>query len=379
VTRNLTPHQLLNLFDTVFKPGEAEKALTIMVDLPGGAHADTPAWKDRRRMAAEWYTMLQGNLHLVRFSSIACCVYPCVTGNNADLPAALTLVDSCSLNLPSTGTRPATLADILGSSSAVVAMTEFSATAPLKILARTMGFRGATLPGFSREMIDSLLLDYEAIDRRVRVLKALLDRAIGATIRLTARGERHELYLDLRYRTGHASGGLMREPSTVGNLPSGEAYIVPYEGERQGEPSKSEGTLPVQFNDEIVVFDIRGNRATAARGSGPASQAQHRKLIDEPAYGNIAELGIGVLGELGVRAVGSTLLDEKLGLHVAFGRSDHFGGVTGPGLFRNVRNIVHIDWVYVPSVQRDIAVESVRLSFEDGTMHDLFKGQKLVA
>jgi leucyl aminopeptidase (aminopeptidase T) len=171
----------------------------------------------------------------------------------------------------------------------------------------------------------------------------------------------------------------MREPSTVGNLPSGEAYIVPYEGERQGEPSKSEGTLPVQFNDEIVVFDIRGNRATAARGSGPASQAQHRKLIDEPAYGNIAELGIGVLGELGVRAVGSTLLDEKLGLHVAFGRSDHFGGVTGPGLFRNVRNIVHIDWVYVPSVQRDIAVESVRLSFEDGTMHDLFKGQKLVA
>jgi leucyl aminopeptidase (aminopeptidase T) len=258
-------------------------------------------------------------------------------------------------------------------------MTELSATAPLKVLARSLGFRGATLPGFSREMMQSLLLDYEAIDVRVRAVKSLLDRAVGATIRLSARGEAHELYLDLRHRTGHASGGLMREPSVVGNLPSGEAYIVPYEGERAGEPSTSEGTLPVQFNDEIVVFDIRENRATAARGSGPASQAEHRKLLDEPAYGNIAELGIGILGELGVQAIGRTLLDEKLGLHIAFGQSDHFGGVTGPASFRNQRNIVHIDWVYVPSVQRDIKVESVRLTFEDGSTHDLFRGQQLVA
>ena len=379
MTTNLAPHQLLNLIDTVFKPGEGEKGLTILVDLPGGTHGDTPGWKDRRRIAAEWYTMLQGNLHLVRFSSIACCVYPSVSGNNADLPSTITLVDSCSLNQPSTGTRQASLEEILRSSSAVVAMTELSATAPLKVLARSMGFRGATLPGFSREMVPALLLDYEMIDRRVRALKAMLDRAIGATIRLTARGERHELYLDLRYRTGHASGGLMRESPVVGNLPSGEAYIVPYEGERPDEPSKSEGTLPVQFNDEIVVFDIRGNKAVAARGSGPAAQSQHRKLLDEPAYGNIAELGIGVLGELGVQAVGSTLLDEKLGLHVAFGRSDHFGGVTSPAAFRNQRNIVHIDWVYVPSVQRDIGVESVRLTFDDGTAQDVYRGEKLVA
>jgi hypothetical protein len=379
VNRNLAPHQLLNLLDTVFKPGEGEKGLTILVDLPGGSLADTPAWKDRRRIAAEWYTMLQGNLHLVRFSSIACCVYPSVSGNNADLPPGLTLVDSCSLKQPSTGTRQAGLEEILRASSAVIAMTQLSATAPLKVLARSLGFRGATLPGFSRAMVPALLLDYEKIDARVRGLKALLDDAVGADLQLTARGETHELHLDLRHRTGHASGGLMREASTVGNLPSGEAYIVPYEGERAGDPSRSQGTLPVQFNDEVVVFDIRGNRAVAARGSGPAAQAQHRKLLDEPAYGNIAELGVGVLGELGVQAVGSTLLDEKLGLHVAFGRSEHFGGVTAPGSFRNQRNVVHIDWVYVPSVQRDIAVESVRLTFEDGRTKDLYAGQRLVA
>jgi hypothetical protein len=379
VTRNLTPNQLLQLLETVFKPGAGEKGLTILIDLPAGSRPDNPAWKDRRRIAAEWYTMLQGNLHLVRFSSIACCVFPCTTGSNADLPHAVTLVDSCSLEHPSSGTRPATLEEILGSSSAVLALTEYSATAPLKVLARDMGFRGATLPGFTRGMLDALLLDFELIDARVRSLKGLLDRATGARIRLNARGQVHELRLDLRHRPGHASGGLMREPSTVGNLPSGEAYIVPYEGDRAGDPSASEGTLPIQFNDEIVVFDIRGNRAVAAHGSGPASQLQHKKLLDEPAYGNIAELGIGVLGELGVQAVGSTLLDEKLGLHVAFGRSDHFGGATGPGAFRSPRNVVHVDWIYVPSVQRDIAVESLSLEFEDGTTRDIYKGQKLVA
>ena len=67
---------------------------------------------------------------------------------------------------------------------------------------------------------------------------------------------------------------------------------------------------------------------------GTRSDVQRAKLDAEPAYGNIAELGIGVLGEWGVEAVGSTLLDEKLGLHIAFGRSDHFGGATAPASFR---------------------------------------------
>jgi hypothetical protein len=73
-----------------------------------------------------------------------------------------------------------------------------------------------------------------------------------------------------------------------------------------------------------------------------------------------------VLGEFGIQACGATLLDEKLGLHVAFGRSDHFGGVTSPASFKDPKRVIHIDWVYVPSVQPLVAASSVRLLYPGG-------------
>ena len=170
----------------------------------------------------------------------------------------------------------------------------------------------------------------------------------------------------------------MREPGVVGNLPSGEAYIVPYEGEKAGEPSQSAGKIPVQFGEEIVVFRVSGNRAVEVLTTGPESDAQAAKLVEEPAYGNLAELGVGVLGEWGVEAVGSTLLDEKLGPHIAFGRSDHFGGITGASMFANPVRMVHIDWVYVRSVQPDVTVKSMDLTYPDGSSERVITDGTLV-
>ena len=113
------------------------------------------------------------------------------------------------------------------------------------------------------------------------------------------------------------------------------------------------------------MFNILGNKAISVQSSGRVSEGQRSRLLGEPAYGNIAELGIGVLGEFGVTAVGQTLVDEKLGLHIAFGRSDHFGGVTGPSAFHNPKNVVHIDWVYVPSVQPHVSVQEASLVYSD--------------
>jgi leucyl aminopeptidase (aminopeptidase T) len=192
-------------------------------------------------------------------------------------------------------------------------------------------------------------------------------------------GVNYHLTLDLRYRTAHASGGLIREAGTVGNLPSGEAYIVPYEGERSGEPSRTAGELPVQFGNEIVLYRLEGNRAVEVLSRGAAADLESAKLRDEPAYGNIAELGLGVLGEWGVTAVGSILLDEKLGLHIAFGRSEHFGGVTSPSSFRSPGNVVHIDRVYVPSSQPRVQVEEVSLTYENGIREAIMlKGKYIV-
>ncbi|HYN43562.1 MAG TPA: hypothetical protein VE129_17425, partial [Thermoanaerobaculia bacterium] len=69
----------------------------------------------------------------------------------------------------------------------------------------------------------------------------------------------------------------------------------------------------------------------------------------------------------GVKPIGEILLDEKLGLHLAFGRSDHFGGQVGPKDFSGPEAVIHIDRVYVPETQPDVLPQSVDLHFEDGT------------
>jgi leucyl aminopeptidase (aminopeptidase T) len=215
-------------------------------------------------------------------------------------------------------------------------------------------------------MIPALALDWDAVDARVRELATLLEQATAARIEFGVGEVVEQLRLDLRYRPAHASGGIMRTPGTVANLPSGEAYIVPYEGERPGEPSRSVGTLPVLLDGELVRYRIVGNRAVEVLSRGPRSASEGALLTAEPAYGNLAELGLGVLGAWGIRAIGSTLLDEKLGLHIAFGRSDHFGGAVGPGDFRDPAQVVHIDRVYVPECQPGIELVEVVLEMPDG-------------
>jgi leucyl aminopeptidase (aminopeptidase T) len=288
-----------------------------------------------------------------------------VRTNNADLPRGAWR--HAAGPLPGTADELDALTEqpfpeIFRAHSVLMAITELSATAPLKLMAKTYGFRAATMPGFSSAMIPALRLDYEEINRRVVVLKDLLDRSDGAELIFQVEdGPECKLILDLQHRTAHASGGLLHDLGTAGNLPSGEAYIVPYEGEIPGTPSLSVGQLPVQFGNEVVIYDIRENIAVRAAGTGAAARREAEYLAREPAYGNIAELGLGVLADFGVKPCGSLLLDEKLGLHIAFGRSDHFGGRVGAAQFTAPEAVVHIDRVYLPSVQPLIKVRLVVL------------------
>jgi len=62
-----------------------------------------------------------------------------------------------------------------------------------------------------------------------------------------------------------------------------------------------------------------------------------------------------------LKPTGSILLDEKLGLHIAFGRSDHFGGSVGPSDFSSPDAVIHLDRVFIPETQPQVRVCSVRL------------------
>ena len=365
---NLTSVELRQLIQAVFAPTAGDSSLILLIDVPNAAVPDNEGWQKRRAIAVEWLNMLRTEQRHLGLQTVDLFFYENVESNNADLPAHCYKYDgspqSVSIDELSCSAKRLELPSLLAQTDIVLAPTEFSATAPLKLLAKQYGFRAATLPGFSRRMIPALKLDYRKVHQRVMVFKKKLDDASGIDVVLQARREEYASHFDIRFSTAHASSGLIRERGTAGNLPSGEAYIVPNEGEE--EESRTEGMLPVQFGDEVVVFKVRKNRAVEVLTAGPQSATQRRLLDDEPSYGNIAEVGIGVLGEFGVTAVGSALLDEKLGLHVAFGRSDHFGGATGPQAFRSPKRVVHIDWVYVPTLQPAIAVRKVDLLYTDG-------------
>jgi hypothetical protein len=362
--------------------------LAIIVDLPDEETRDNDDWEARREMAADWAAALAPRAADIGLDEVRLVLYRNARANNADLPATGWIhpppaLDGSGPALPETAdevragdTMP--FDRIFETFDILVAPTEFSATAPLKIAAKQFGFRAATMPGFGRSMIPALRLDYGVIGDRVDRFKTMLDKAQRCDIAFDATGARHELVLDLRHREAHASGGVFPAGGEAGNLPSGESYIVPYEGEVEGDPTASAGELPVQLDGEIVVYRVEGNRAVEVLSAGATSRAEAELLAAEPAYGNMAELGLGVLGDFGLEPTGEILLDEKLGLHIAFGRSEHFGGQVGPSAFSSADKVVHIDRIYIPKLQPDVTVAEATLTMDDGSTVELMKDGKYV-
>ncbi|HOT96253.1 MAG TPA: hypothetical protein PLN61_07920 [bacterium] len=375
--QRLTSTQILKLVSRVFPPLSQDHSLAILVDLPAKEEDDSAAWQARRRFAVTLYQTLAGAAARLGLEEVLLIAYEAVGANNGDLPPVCYALD---------GPLPATAPGLQGALGRIetealfgrcqifIAPTEFSATAPLKIAARHHAFRAATMPGFSEAMIPALQIDYEEVAQRLENLKGKLDPADSASILFRVRETEHYFFdIDLRHRTAHLSTGRFPGAGMVGNLPSGETYIVPYEGEQEPE-SCTRGELPVQFGDEIVLYHVERNRARSAFGNGPAAQTESTRLQNEPAYGNIAELGFGILADFGIEPVGEILLDEKLGLHIAFGRSDHFGGFVGAGQFSSPQALVHIDRIYIPQCQPLIEVASLKLNYPDGRSEEIMRG-----
>lgn len=362
----LTAKELNVLAKSVFSPTEKDHALAVLIDFPDERIPDTPAWRARRILAWQWVQALK--------QSTDCCLehidligYANVRNNNADLPQEfykLSLFDPDWTAHNFKKGKAFSQPDIFSAYPLILAPTQFSATAPLKLLAKTYQFRAATMPGFSPDMISALRLDYRVINERVHLLKNLLDQTDEVHIQFHVGDAIYTMRFDTRFRTAHASGGRFPEPGTAGNLPSGECYIVPYEGELE-ETSQSHGLLPVQLGDEVVVYQIEKNKAVDVISQGPMSDSEREYIHNEPAYANISEIGLGVLKDFGVQNTGEILLDEKLGLHIAFGRSDHFGGSVGVKDFSSPDAVVHIDRIYIPETMPKVHVDFVNLVLAD--------------
>jgi hypothetical protein len=376
MSESLNAAELTALVDRVFLPTPADRLLGVMIDLPDRRVPDDDAWVERRRIAEEWVRLLQARADVVHYHTDLL-LYPNVGTNNGDLPGRCWVHAGGPVPSDADALDPAAampMAAVFERYSMLLSVTRFSATAPLKVAARDHPMRAATMPGFTADMIPALRVDYTEVNRRVGILKDLLDRAVGADLLFRHTEGEDRLHLDLRYRYAHASGGRLHARGTAGNLPSGEAYIVPYEGEREGDSSRSAGVLPVQLDrGEVVRYRVDHNRAVEVLTRGPASEHEAARIAEEPAYANLAELGLGVLADFGIEPIGEVLLDEKLGLHIAFGRSEHFGGQVGPDAFSSPEAVVHIDRVYVPESQPDVLPVRVDLDLGDGVVVELMR------
>jgi len=373
----LDVQELIGLLGSVFSPGETDQVLGILVDIPRQPEADSSRWKERRSIAESWRDTIRPRAEDLGLEKVILFAYPDVGSNNADLPGEAYRIEGplpeIASSLPAAGEIMA-FDKIFSLCQLIMAPTEYSTTAPLKNAARKYNFRAATMPGFISDMIPALRIDYNEVSRRCRILKEYLDPALEARVRFVVDDEReYEMLFDLRNRNAHLSSGRFPDAGVAGNLPSGETYIVPYEGERfreTGDPvdvSRTRGELPVEIKGGIAVFTIRENQAVSVNGDRDTVADERDHLEREPAYGNMAELGFGVLGDFGLSPINEILLDEKLGFHVAFGRSDHFGGDVGPDRFSAPSEVIHLDRIYIPATQPRIKLAEVILLNEDGS------------
>ena len=322
----------------VFAPVRGERA-AVVVDHPTEDVPDNPAWRERREMAAAWRDGLEALGRRIGFETLPLVSFPTNGRSGADFPAA------CEV-----GGRPTPMPAILDEVSLLLALTEFSMTAALcDVCKRRPGahvFRSASMPGVQKWMEEtSLAADYNEVARRCRLLKQAFLKADHAEVVFSTG---HRCVFDLRHRICEADDGYLHRDKDddlpVINLPSGETFQVPYEGEIAGDPSRTAGELPVEEDGERVVFRVENNRIAGVIGQGKVAERYRAFFAVDPARANVAEMAFGCNDE--ARVTGNVLEDEKAGFHWAYGRSDHLGGRIGVAQFTSPKNLVHQDIVY---------------------------------
>jgi len=354
---------LKKLLIDVFAPQSGERVL-VMTDLPHGEWTDNEKWAERREMAADWHLAFQHLGTEGRFTVHPLFSYLATGAHSAPLPEAGD-IDGQRVRLE----------DILSGTNIVAALTEYSATAPLITFCQKYpNLRCASMPGVMRSMeTTAFAADYTEVAHKSHVLAEKLGQALGARVRFSTG---HQMYFDLRNRKAEADDGQLhadKKGLRLINLPSGEGFIAPYEGELEGQPSKTEGTIPIMDEDELVLLRVKENRIVEVIGDGPRAAQKREYFAVDQARRNIAELGLGCNDKAVVS--GNLLEDEKvMGMHWAYGRSDHIGGTVGVADFSDPTHVVHFDNVY-PEGGR-IEIPSLVLEYGDGRTEEIIRDSR---
>jgi leucyl aminopeptidase (aminopeptidase T) len=220
---------------------------------------------------------------------------------------------------------PAQVAELMARVDVVLCPTSKSLThTDARRNASAAGARIATLPGVTEAiMIRCMNADYHRIAERTHRLCALMEQT--AVIRVESPAGT-DLRLPIAGRRAHASSGLFRERGQSGNLPTGEAYLAPIEGQSSGVVVVDGSMAGIGLVSQAIRIVVEDGYATDITGG---AQAEQLVGLLEP-HGrdarNVAEFGIGTNDR--AELTGVILEDEKVmgTIHIAFGDNKSMGG-----------------------------------------------------
>jgi len=351
--QHFPPFSLSHLLRTVFAPKPGER-ICILIDLSepreveGFRFLRNPNLAVQRQAHDIFYQGLRGGVMFeLGLEGGEMFAYAITGGSNLDLPDKGYATDGREVDL---------VEEVFKRYGILLCISTYSATAPLTALAKQCGFRGATLHGVNRIIINSgLAVDYRQVSRQAEKLRRGLTLADSMEIDFEVEDRQFTLTLELGGQEAQKSHGLCHESPDVVNLPAGEVYFVPV---------GAEGIFPLRYEDGTIgLMHVTGGRireATLLRGDPSRIDEHNRKLTSDPVTGELGELGFGTQD---LPVSGADIQDEKIlgTIHVATGRSDHLGGTLTPDKFASRSNATHEDILFSPTKTPEINVPKARM------------------
>ena len=344
------PFNLSKLLQTVFRPSGGQR-VAILIDLEEPVQLKDFAFLADSALSIQRYAhdifyrgLKEGVLEELNLMGGDLYAYKITGGSNLDLPG-----EGYDLE----GNRIAFEESVYPNYQIILCISTYSATAPLTAFAKQYEFRGATLHGLNRVILDSgLSVDYEEVSRTAEQLRLGMTRADAVEIDFTVNGRQETLRLELGKQEAKKSHGLCRNGPDIANLPAGEIYYV---------PMGANGVFPFKLEDQTLAWlEVKSGvicGGSVIYGNEKSLMGHLDRIRNDPAFGEIGELGFGTQ-ELPFS--GRDIQDEKIlgTLHIATGRSDHLGGDITPDRFKEAHNASHDDILFCPHKTPEVEIKA---------------------
>jgi aminopeptidase len=269
------------------------------------------------------------------------------------------LLDKCITPEQLTKAREIVAINAVDVPRVIVAMSNNSTShTNYRKLACHAGARFASLPHFDPDMFGtSMDVDWTTLAERTARLVAAVNRAEWVNVECPNGTAMH---ICKRGRDAGGDDGLLTAPGCFGNLPAGEAYLAPLEGESHGVMVIEWG--PTRKLEKPLSLIIADGRVLRINGDDPLRAVLEARFAENGNCRNLAELGIGT-NDKASRPDNVLEAEKILGtIHLALGDNTGFGGVVAAPF--------HEDYVFYQP--------TVTLVMEDGSEEIILDSGKLM-